>query len=174
MNLRIAATLPLMMLLTACGGKIYRPSLTSEDKKAFVMIDGSKSKKSAIVFGSKKTSILGITEFPEKCSYRWLGNIVAKSASSSKIMPIKADRVTSFVFLREYKTTYKDGVDISQKKFVANIIPKPDHTYVFEFEDKEKGFTNFKVYEEGKAGRKEVTQFLDHPNDGCEKVRKLK
>lgn len=180
MNIRIIATLPLLILLTACGGKVYRPNLKQGDKKAFVIIDGSKAKKSAIIFGSKKTSILGVNEFPEKCAYRWLGDILVKSAKSSKAMPVKAGQVTGFLFIREYETktsgtmTMPPSINVSSKKFVAHLIPKPDHTYVFEFDDKEKGFTNFKVYEEGKGSRKEITQFLDDPNAACEKVKEVK
>ncbi|MCB0309078.1 MAG: hypothetical protein KDD48_06880 [Bdellovibrionales bacterium] len=165
------------LFVASCGAKQYHPPELA--KKAYIQIDGSKSKTGVPVFGAKYRTYLNVWKpYPKTCEEYYYGQIKIGGGRSTEPTVIPADELINIYFVRAKTTTTSSMTQtvqhVQEKNSNLFFIPKENRKYVFQMFDKERGLTDMKVFEVNGDREKEMKHFLSNPFEKCKEVKELK
>lgn len=147
----------------------------AEGDLAYVMVDGSQSRKSVAVFGKKMTSFLHINEVADECRIRYHGKIKKSGKKSSDPVAITAGLLYEFYYVRQSKSSAGQTTMIDNRTDTSYFIPEKGHTYKFQINDSVKGAEIQYVIIDSFEGEENVLKsFEKDPFEGCKKVKKAR
>lgn len=153
---KILFVLPLVLLLSACAGKVYKPDpKLPKNQMAYVKIDGSKTDKSS--FLTSRISFVNIEEYLGNCQWDYKGYMYASSNKSSKTLAVRAGKLMGLHFIRQVSK----GNTTTDYEYRGYIKPRAGYTYIFQpvFRDDEEP----NVYQVYKGKKRAARGFVSKP-----------